>query len=250
MKRILAFILVLALMVTLVGCLSVHEPILKPSLLQTEAPATKPSDSPTLSTEPSTTITDSTEPSVEPKDDDFVRVIDCIPTIRQDLAYATENNFTGQVIYDFEDAYLRYGTVKKLAQVCEELAQQGLGVLIWDGYRPVYAQAALWEVCPDPTYVSPPGTGIQSHCRGIAVDLTLVDLETGEELVMPTGFDDFSSLADRDYTDCSPDAAANAVLLENVMEKYGFAPYSGEWWHFSDTQVYPVEEVFDPANAG
>ena len=63
---------------------------------------------------------------------------------------------------------------------------------------------------------------------------------------MPTGFDDFSKLADRDYSDCNEETANNAILLEQIMIKYGFKPYSGEWWHFTDTQSYPVEQIFEP----
>lgn len=201
---------------------------------------------------PETTLPEETEPEIvvvlpEPEDDDLVRVLDYIPLARQDLIYGTTENFTGKRIYDFADAFLRYDTVKKLAAVSEELAEQGLGVLIWDGFRPVYAQARLWEIYPDPNFVSHPVTGNRSHCRGSAVDLTLVDLETGEQLPMPTGFDDFSSLADRDYSDCGEEAAANARLLEEVMERHGFVPYSKEWWHFSDTVQYGVDETFDPA---
>lgn len=73
----------------------------------------------------------------EPAENELVRVLDHIPEIRQALAYATVDNFTGQRIYDFSDAYLRYGTVKKLAQVCRELAGQGIGLKIWDGFRPL-----------------------------------------------------------------------------------------------------------------
>ena len=180
-------------------------------------------------------------PLPEPCDEDIVRVSDYISNIFQTLRYATEDNFTGQVIYDFSEAYLRYGTVKKLALVCDKLADQGLGLLIWDAFRPVSAQQALWDICPDPTYVSHPATGNRSHCRGSAVDVTLVDLETGLPLVMPTDFDDFTALADRDYSDCSEDAARNALLLEQIMEKYGFQGYSAEWWHFSDSVSYPVD---------
>ena len=220
-----------------------------PTEVSTE-PETEPAQAPTAPTESPTEPTQlPTEPQevMEPADADFVKVIDYIPDIRQALAYATVDNFAGQRIYDFTDAYLRYGTVKKLAEVCEELAGQGLGLLIWDGFRPVAAQAKLWEICPDATYVSHPVTGNRSHCRGSAVDVTLVDLETGEELPVPTGFDNFTKYADRDYSDCSEEAAANARLLEDTMEKYGFKPYSAEWWHFSDTEAYPVEEYFDPA---
>ena len=181
----------------------------------------------------------------EPADEDFVRVADYIPTITQDLRYATENNFTGQRIYDFTQVYLRWGTVKKLMDVSRELEAQGLYLKIWDGFRPVSAQFRLWEVYPDPTYVSNPETGYSSHSRGNTVDLTLVD-STGQELEMPTEFDDFSALADRDYSDCPETAAANARALETLMEQHGFTGYFGEWWHFSDTQTYPVEMEFTP----
>lgn len=207
---------------------STQAPTADPTEPPTEAPTTAPSEAP------------------EPEDSDLVRVQRYIPEIRMFLAYATENNFTGQIIYGFTDAYLRYGTVKKLELVCRELARQGLGLLIWDAFRPVSAQETLWEICPDPAYVSHPVTGSRSHCRGSAVDVTLIDLETGEELEMPTGFDDFTAQADRDYSDCTAEAAANAKLLEETMEKYGFKPYSAEWWHFADTDEYPVDETFEP----
>lgn len=180
-----------------------------------------------------------------PKDGDLVRVRDYIADVFVELPYGTVENFTGQVIYDFSDAWLRYGTVRKLALVQDELRDKGLFLKIWDGYRPKSAQQKLWEVCPDPAFVSDPSKGSNSHCRGIAVDVTLVD-SNGHELVMPTAFDDFSSLADRDYSDCSPEAAANAQYLEELMTEYGFKPYSKEWWHFSDTQEYPMIEDFEP----
>lgn len=187
----------------------------------------------------------STEPLLEPEDGDFVKITDYIPTVRLELFYATDRNFTGQVIYDFQDAYLRYGTVKKLAAVAADLEEMGLYLKIWDGFRPVSAQFTLWEVYPDPTYVANPTKGFSSHSRGNTVDLTLVDAN-GEEFEMPTGFDDFSSKADRDYSDCTETARNNALLLEVLMEKHGFTGYKGEWWHYSDTVSYPVEEEFEP----
>ena len=186
-----------------------------------------------------------TVPAEPLSDDAFVRVLDYIPTAYQELRYATENNFTGQLIYDFQDVYLRWGTVKKLKLVCEDLAQLDLYIKIWDGFRPVSAQFVLWEVCPDSTYVANPNKGYSSHSRGNTIDLTLVD-GTGAEVEMPTGFDDFSAKADRDYSDCTANAANNAEILEILMEKHGFTGYQGEWWHFSDTISYPVEKVFEP----
>lgn len=245
MRRI--FILLLLCM-ALAGCGKTEQTVPAetagtPTAAPTEAPSEPPSELPTQ-----VPVTAPTEPArrPEPEDGELVRVTDYLPSVREELAYASENNFTGQQIYDFYNAYLRYGTVKKLSAVCEELEAQGLGILIWDGYRPVSAQKALWDICPDERYVSHPVTGSRSHCRGSAIDLTLYDLQTGEKLSMPTGFDDFSKLADRDYSDCTEEAAQNALLLENVMKKYGFKPYSAEWWHFSDTDSYPVEEDFEP----
>lgn len=182
-------------------------------------------------------------PKREPSD--FVRVRDYIPDIVTDLKYATSNNFTGAVIYDFTDVYLRYSTVLKLMDVQAELRQQGLRLKIWDGFRPLEAQWSLWYAKPDPNYVSNPATGNNSHSRGHTVDLTLVDAE-GRELEMPTGFDDFTSFADRDYSDCTVTAAANAQLLQEIMEKHGFTGLQTEWWHFSENADYEIEKIFDP----
>ena len=184
-------------------------------------------------------------PADLPAPEDFVLVTDYLPQAAVDLRYAGPDNFTGESIYDFTDAYLRYGTVEKLSQAQEALEEAGYSLLIWDAFRPTAAQFRLWEVCPDPVYVANPETGYSSHSRGNTVDVTLTD-RAGNAMEMPSGFDDFSPLADRDYSDASPEAAANARLLEDVMTACGFRPYSGEWWHFTDTDDYPVEEVFSP----
>lgn len=195
--------------------------------------------------EPGPEIPAGPEPEPEPEPSDLVRVTDCLPGISVDLKYATADNFTGEIIYDFTDAYLRYGTVQKLSAALEALEEQGYSLLIWDAFRPTAAQFRLWEVCPDPVYVADPEKGFSSHSRGNTVDVTLVAL-TGEPVEMPTGFDDFSPLADRNYSDVPEPAASHARLLEDVMTDCGFRPYFGEWWHFSDTDDYPVEETFIP----
>lgn len=171
---------------------------------------------------------------------DIVRIRDYIPDIKVELKYATDDNFTGQVIYDFSDAWLRYGTVLKLEAAQKAAKEHGMTLLCWDAFRPVSAQFRLWEVYPDSTYVANPNTGYSSHSRGNTVDITIVSSD-GTAIEMPTGFDDFSALADRDYSDCSQAAAEHARLLEQIMEEAGFKPYFGEWWHFSDTETYPVE---------
>ena len=251
MKRLILLVMLISLAVNLSACTVPEDGETKPGVV---IQVKDPTEEPTVpETEPSEPVTEPTEPPEEtypprePEDTDFVRIADYIPTARVELAYATVNNFTGCRIYDFTDAYLRYGTIRKLVKVSEELAEHGVGLIIWDGFRPAAAQAKLWEICPDPTFVSHPVTGKRTHCRGNTVDISVYDLKTGEDLPVPTGYDNFTAYADRDYGDCSEDAAANARLLEQIMEKYGFTPYFAEWWHFADTEEYPVDEYFNPA---
>jgi len=162
-----------------------------------------------------------------------------IPGLQVELRYATENNFTGKVIYAFAEARLRKGTADKLAKVQQILQDRGLGLKVWDAYRPAAAQFVLWETVPDPRFVADPTTGYSNHSRGNAVDLTIID-EAGNELEMPTAFDDFSSLASRAYTGISETARHNALLLEKLMVSNGFVPNPDEWWHFDDVTEYPV----------
>lgn len=224
-KRFLCLLLALALM----GC------------SREVAVATAPIQPATVPTVPMETET----APAEPADSDFVRVLDYIPMARQELPYATDENFTGKVIYDFQDVWLRYGTVKKLMLVSADLGEMGLYLKIWDGFRPVSAQFALWEACPDKRFVADPNNGGSSHSRGNTVDLTIVDIH-GMEFPMPTDFDDFTVKADRDYDDCTEEERNNAMILELIMEKHGFSGYKREWWHYTDTDSYPLEETFEP----
>lgn len=179
------------------------------------------------------------------QDTDLVLVKDYIPDIDVDLQYATAGNFTKKQVYEFTDLYLRYGTVIKLMLAQQELRTYGLRLKVWDGFRPVSAQYDLWIAYPNPVYVVNPENGFSDHSKGGSLDVTLVD-ELGYELEMPSQYDDFTSKADRNYSDCSEKAAENAALLQAVMEKYGFAGDEKEWWHFVDRTEYPVEECFDP----
>ena len=181
----------------------------------------------------------------EPEDDEYVLVKKYMPDIYVELMYATENNFTGVRIYDFTDAYLRYGTVKKLANVQKELKEQGYRLKIWDAYRPFEAQQKLWEVYPDPNYVANPADGMKKHNLGGTVDITMVAAD-GSIIPMPTEFDDFSLKADRNYSDIDNEEAVNNVMiLQNAMENNGFTGYQGEWWDYSDTVEYEAVD-FQP----
>ena len=181
----------------------------------------------------------------EPENDEYVLVKKYIPDIYVELMYATDNNFTGGRIYDFTDAYLRYGTVKKLANVQKELKEQGYSLKIWDAYRPFEAQQKLWEVYPDPNYVANPANGMKKHNLGGTVDITMVAAD-GSIIPMPTEFDDFSLKADRNYSDIDNEEAVNNVMiLQNAMENNGFTGYQGEWWDYSDTVEYEAVD-FEP----
>ena len=228
-------LLILILCALFVGCTPKESPeAIQPTI-------TLPETVPTTKAEPSVAIPTTQPPAalLEPEEDALVFVTDYIPGILVELKYATTDNFTGQVIYDFTEAQLRYGTVKKLAAAQEFFEAHGLSLKIWDAYRPVSAQWKLWEAYPDGNFVANPNRTHSSHSRGNTIDVTLVD-KTGRELEMPTAFDDFTALADRDYSDCSLVTAENARLLQSILEQHGFRGYQKEWWHFTDTDSYEV----------
>lgn len=155
-----------------------------------------------------------------------------IPDIVVDLRYATPNNFTGTVLYDTARCFLRRTTAERLARVQERLRRRGLGLKIWDGYRPLSVQWKMWELVRDPKYVADPRKGSR-HNRGAAVDVTLVD-SLGNELEMPTGYDDFTEKAHRNWQGGSATARRNRQILEEAMRAEGFLPLPSEWWHFDD----------------
>ena len=175
----------------------------------------------------------------------FVRIRDYIPDIFVDLRYARPDNFTGHVIYNFTEPWLRYSTVQKLAKAQAALKEQGYSLVIWDAFRPHSAQHKLWEVYPVHGFVANPNTGCSPHTRGNTVDVALMSAE-GELLEMPSEFDDFSDRANRDYSDATPAAAAHATLMEQAMEQAGFRPYFKEWWHFVDLDTYEPDLEFIP----
>ena len=243
MRRALAFALLAALLLT--GCsagpaeaLPLQETVVPagPAPTPEPPPSSPPSPSPLPETDPSPT------PAPEPDDAELVRVKDYLPEVFVDLKYASDDNFTGRRIYDFDEAWLRYGTVKKLAAASEHLAAEGYAIMIWDAFRPVSAQFALWEAVPDPVYVADPDSGGSSHSRGGTVDVTLV-YPDGSPVEMPTGFDDFSALADRDYSDAPEAARGHALILERAMEAAGFSGYFAEWWHYSDSGDWPADDL-------
>ncbi|CAN5164709.1 M15 family metallopeptidase [soil metagenome] len=169
------------------------------------------------------------------------------PTIIIDLKYATPDNFTGQTIYTSSLCLIHKDTANALVRVQKELNSMKLSLKIWDGYRSTAAQQKLWDVCAArysdekerEQYVSNPKKGGR-HTRGTAVDVTLVDAQ-GNELLMPTGFDDFSTKAWSDDSSCCAQTQQNRKLLHGIMLKHGFEGIKTEWWHFDlkGWQNYP-----------
>jgi|WetSurMetagenome_2_1015567.scaffolds.fasta_scaffold80796_2 zinc D-Ala-D-Ala dipeptidase len=162
----------------------------------------------------------------------LVDVRSMVPEVEVEMRYARSDNFTGQKIYDCGRCFLRPETSAKVAKAQQELRKLGLGLKMWDCYRPLSAQKLFWALVPDPAFVADPKTGSR-HNRGNAVDVTLVDSK-GRELEMPTGFDDFSPRASHNETQLPAAAVENRRLLAETMEKAGFQRLPSEWWHYDD----------------
>ena len=180
----------------------------------------------------------------------LVKVKEIIPDIEIELKYATIDNFTKQILYPSNICFLAFGAVENLKLVQDSLRNinsyngvkysHGLGLKIWDGFRPRSVQYRMWEIVPDPRYVADPNIG-SSHNRGGAVDLTIIDFSTKDELDMPTTFDFFGAEAHHDYMDHPLEVIANRELLKNLMTNVGsFSIYPEEWWHYK----YPPSDNF------
>ncbi len=169
------------------------------------------------------------------------------PRIKLDLRYATSNNFLGRPVYPEARCFVRLNVARQLKAVQDQLEERGVGLVVFDGYRPVAVQRAMWRIMPDPDYVADPAKGSR-HNRGAAVDVALVDLD-GKPLPMPTEFDDFTPAAHRDAVVKDPAARANRKLLTGVMQANGFVGLRTEWWHFDieNWRDYPI--IQDDAEA-
>lgn len=163
--------------------------------------------------------------------------------IRLDIRYATANNFLHRPLYKQPRCLLRAIVAEQLSQVQADLEAEGLGLKVYDCYRPLSVQKQMWKLVPDNRFVANPANGSR-HNRGSAVDVTLVD-RVGNELVMPTVFDDFTERAATDYNGASPLAKQNRQRLKDAMLKHGFTPIQTEWWHFdaANWAQFPVLDV-------
>jgi D-alanyl-D-alanine dipeptidase len=162
---------------------------------------------------------------------DLVEITSVNPNIVISLPYATKDNFCDQVLYPVERCFLRRSVVERLDLVQKDLEKDGYGLKIWDGYRPRSVQYKMWAIKPNTNYVANPARGSR-HNRGAAVDLTLIDFNTKEEVKMPTDYDVFSLRAHAYYDKLPKEILANKRRLQKAMTKHGFQIMRSEWWHF------------------
>ena len=154
-----------------------------------------------------------------------------IPSLKLDIRYSTKNNFLGEPVYNSARAFLRLPAAVAIKKIQNELNLIGLGLKIFDAYRPYSATVKFYDKVKDTIYVASAYTGSR-HNRGCAVDLTLISLKTGKPLDMPTGFDSFLEKAHSDYLKLPASEIKNRDLLIGVMAKYGFINLDSEWWHY------------------
>ena len=167
-------------------------------------------------------------------------------TIKLDIRYATANNFVGRPVYAEARAFLQRPAAEALVRVHEKLREQGLGLVIFDGYRPWTITKLFWEVVPEDKrkFVADPAKG-SKHNRGCAVDLSIYNLRSGKLIDMPSGFDEFTERASPNYTGGTEKERANRDLLRSLMEAEGFSVNPNEWWHFDykDWEKYAIYDI-------
>ena len=177
---------------------------------------------------------------------DLVELVKLDPTIKLDVRYATSNNFLGTPVYTQARAFLQRPAAEAVARASQTLHAMGYGLIIHDGYRPWYVTRIFWDATPDKQkiFVADPKEG-SKHNRGCAVDLSLYDLKTGAEVVMPSGYDEMTERAYADYTGGTKEERERRSLLRKAMTEQGFLVNPTEWWHFDykDWQQYPIGNV-------
>ncbi|MBM3177981.1 MAG: M15 family metallopeptidase [Bacteroidetes bacterium] len=154
-----------------------------------------------------------------------------IPDARFIITYATDQNFLKRKIYPSAELFLRKPAAEGLVKAAEILRKQGLGLVLYDGYRPYAVTVLFYEEVGDTTFVADPRKG-SKHNRGMAIDLSMYNLKTGKLLEMPSGYDEASERAYHEYAGGSDLAKRNRQILRSAMEEAGFSIFKYEWWHY------------------
>ena len=176
----------------------------------------------------------------------FVNVLKIDSTMSVELMYAKPDNFVGEKMYCFSEAYLHPKAAKALKNANKLLKEinPGLHLRVYDAARPMSVQQKMWNKVKgtaQQNYVSNPANGGGLHNYGLAVDVTIADSK-GDTLPMGTAIDalTYKSHIDREQElvrtgKITAEAAKNRLLLRRVMQKAGFRPLRSEWWHFNYT---------------
>lgn len=176
----------------------------------------------------------------------LVELIRLDPTIQLDVRYATNQNFVGRAVYSEPRVFLQPKVAEILVQAHQSLKTRGLGLSVFDGYRPWSVTKIFWDVTEPPKrhFVADPEKG-SVHNRGAAVDLTLFDLKSGKQVEMPSDFDEMTERSYLSYTGGSELGRQYRDELQSVMRKVGFTGYEYEWWHFNapDWQTYEILDL-------
>lgn len=181
----------------------------------------------------------STDLAIAVHDTTFVNLKEYSSSFMYDMRYAAEDNFLQAKVYDCDECYLRYKTVKALLKANEAFQKKGYTIKIFDCYRPLDIQKRMWKIVPNPKYVADPSKG-SIHNRGAAVDITLID-SAGKDLDMGTPFDFFGKEAAHTYDKLAVTILANRFLLKTIMEENGFKAFTSEWWHYDlIAEKFPV----------
>ncbi len=178
---------------------------------------------------------------------DLIELIKLDKTIKLDIRYATANNFVGRAVYPEARAFLQRPAAEGLVRVHKLLKKKGLGLVIYDGYRPWTITKLFWDVVtPEQRkYVADPAKG-SKHNRGCAVDLGIYNLKTSKGVPMPSGYDEFTERASPDYKGGTDEERSNRDLLRQLMESEGFIVNPNEWWHF-DHKEWEKYAIYDIA---
>ena len=179
------------------------------------------------------------------KQGDLVKLVNLDSEFIIDMRYATENNFTGQKVYESGECWINEHTAKILIEAKNIFKNDGFRVKIWDAYRPISAQERFWEIMPNDDFVARPPDMSKikvfrpTHMNGMCVDITLTDMNENE-IEMPSEFDDMTERASICNPFSSEKSKENAKYMRKVMERVGFKGYDKEWWHFYDLTTKPV----------
>lgn len=175
--------------------------------------------------------------------DPLVDLGKAVPDAVLEMRYAGKDNFLGRAVYPVPAAFLRRSSAAKLAKAAAALRAKGLRLTVFDAYRPLSVQRAMWKAKPDSRFVADPARG-SAHNRGGAVDVGLCDA-AGKALPMPSPFDEFGPRAAHDAPGASPEQRANARTLKTAMESAGFASLAEEWWHYRDpdSKSWPLLDI-------